>query len=324
MQVFITIDTETAIPAPGPDVSFERLIGRGIWGECAEGDFGTRYIARVLHEHGLKAVFFTEALHASVFGSRHLEEIVQAVQSYGHEAQLHLHCEWMAHAPAIFESRSAENLTEFSLDEQANLLATAKNNLSEAGATAVTAYRAGNYGANNDTLDALVRNGIHFDASYNRDYLGDTCRISRPEALTGPVHIGDLVEVPVTFFYDRPGHTRALQLCACSLAEMRYVLNALHAAGARSATVVLHSFELLSRDMMRVEKIARARFTGLCTFLAENTHRFQTVGFNDVADWREADLGPNPPAVRSAITRTAWRIGEQIAGTLLYQRGKAA
>jgi len=325
VYVFITIDTETAIPAPGPDVSFERLISRGIWGECDEGNFGTRYIARVLHEHGLKSVFFVESLHASVFGPRHLEEIVGVVQGHGQEAQLHLHCEWMAYAPKdVFGGRIAANIWELPLDEQAELLAVARNNLIEAGASAVTAYRAGNYGASNDTLLALTRNGIHVDSSYNLNYLAEDCKISVPEKLTGPVKMGDVVEVPVTWFHDGPGHTRALQLCACSLAEMKYVLNAMHAAGAKAAVLVLHSFELLSRDMSRVEKIARARFLGLCKFLADNSDRFETVGFNDVGHWREEALDDNPPAVRSAVTRTALRIGEQVAGNLLYQRGRTA
>ena len=273
----------------------------------------------------MKSVFFIESLHASLFGPRHLEEVVGVVQDHGQEAQLHVHCEWMEHASKdVFGGRTATDISEFSIDEQAELLAIARNNLMEAGAAAVTAYRAGNYGANNDTLAALVRNGIHFDTSYNLAYLSEACKISVPQKLTGPIKIGDLVEVPVTWFRDGPGHTRALQLCACSLAEMKHVLTSLHAAGAKAAVLVLHSFELLSRDKSRVEKIARARFLGLCKFLADNRHRFETVGFNDVMHWREEALGDNPPAVRSAVTRTALRIGEQVAGNLLYQRGRAA
>jgi len=324
VNVFITIDTETAIPRPRPDIDFGRLVREGIWGECSEGAFGVRYLSQQFQDHGLKAVFFTEALHASVFGPRHLEEIVEVAQAHHQEVQLHTHCEWMEHAPDAFAGRRAENLTELPVAEQAAILAIGKRNLEAAGVSDVTAFRAGNYGANDDTLTALGDQGFRYDASYNAAFLGNPCAISWPDRLTGPVRIGGVTEVPVTWFHDGPNHIRALQLCACSFAEMRHVLSGLEAAGARAASIVLHSSELLSRDKTRLEKIVRARFLGLCKFLADNRDRFQTVGFNDLADWADADLGDNPPAIRSAVTRTAFRMAEQIAGNFLYQRGRAA
>lgn len=324
MYVFITIDTETAIPRPRPDIDFDRLVREGIWGECSEGAFGVRYLAEQFQDHGLKAVFFTEALHASVFGPRHLEQIVEVAQTHGQEVQLHTHCEWMDHAPDSFAGRAGENLTEFPLADQEEILAIGKRNLQAAGVAEVSAFRAGNYGAGDDTLKALSQLGFRYDASYNAAYLGNPCTISWPSRLTGAVRIGEITEVPVTWFHDGPNHIRALQLCACSLAEMRHVLAGMEASGARAAAIVLHSSELLSRDKARLEKIVRARFLGLCKFLADNRDRFQTVGFNDLVDWTETDLGDNPPAVRSAVTRTAFRMAEQIAGNFLYQRGRAA
>jgi hypothetical protein len=325
VHVFITIDTETSIPPPAPDIDFDHLVSRGIWGECDEGNFGTRYMARIFEEYGLKAVFFVEALHASVFGPGHLDETVGVVQSHGQEAQLHVHTEWMAHAPAqLFDGRTGVNIADFSTAEQADILAAGKNNLVEAGVSDVTAFRAGNYGANDNTLPALARNGIHFDASYNASFVGDPCGISWPNRMTGPEKMGEMVEVPVSWFHDGPGHIRALQLCACSLSEMRHVLTGMAESGARAASIVLHSSELLSRDKSRVEKIVRSRFLGLCKFLADNRETFQTLGFNDVAAWRTEELGKNPPAVRSAVTRTAFRMAEQAAGNFLYQRGRAA
>ena len=45
-------------------------------------------------------------------------------------------------------------------------------NLRECGAGEVKAFRAGNYGANWETLRVLGENGIHYDSSHNIDFLG--------------------------------------------------------------------------------------------------------------------------------------------------------
>lgn len=320
MRVFITIDTEPPIPRPGKGIDVRALIAEGVYGECREADIGLRYIARILAEHDLKAVFFTEALHASAFPETPLRDIVRDIEGRGHEVGLHVHSEWLEHLPkAAFDGRAARNVGELPADVQTRVIAAARDNLLAAGSSDIFAFRAGNYGAGNATLRALAHCGIPFDSSYNQPYLGGDCMIETPASLTGPAALEGAIEVPVTAFRDYPGHVRPLQLCACSMAEIRHVLSALHRTQAPAAVLVLHSFELMNRAKTRIERIVHGRFLELCRFLNENRDRFQTAGFGDVLEWREAPP-PAPPIVGSSVLRTLRRMSAQASGALLYGR----
>ncbi len=69
IEVLITVDTELS-SAPG-EITAEAVrenMRRGIYGATAKGEFGLRHQLEVLNRHGLKAVFFVEALFASACG----------------------------------------------------------------------------------------------------------------------------------------------------------------------------------------------------------------------------------------------------------------
>jgi len=59
--------------------------------------------------------------------------------------------------------RIGGNLYDFHRDEQYQILEYARDTLIAAGAPAPNAFRAGNYGANDDTLLALSDLGIQYD-----------------------------------------------------------------------------------------------------------------------------------------------------------------
>ena len=66
-------------------------------------------------------------------------------------------------------------MADFSLDDQKRLLAVGRDLLTDAGAPPPTAFRAGNYGANDDTLRALATLGFTWDSSFNPAQLGGDC-----------------------------------------------------------------------------------------------------------------------------------------------------
>jgi peptidoglycan/xylan/chitin deacetylase (PgdA/CDA1 family) len=321
VDVLITIDTE-AWPLC-PNWREDRLKGdlaRDIDGQTSSGAFGLGYQLDILNRHRLKAVFLVETLFTLAAGTEELQRIVRTIREAGHEVQLHLHTEWLSWAdqsPSPGPRRS--HLKDFSLEEQTELIGLGYRILKECGATSVLAFRAGNYGANTDTLRALSRNGIRYDTSHNTCYLDSDCGMKELGALMEPSMFEGVCEVPISFFRDWPGHCRHAQLCACSAAEMRHALMEAWHAERRSFVIVSHSFELL-RDRHkppyrgRPDWIVIRRFERLCEFLAEHRDKFRTCGFEDVGEYHANGA---PMLLRSGVHRTAWRMAEQLARRVL-------
>ncbi len=142
LEVMITVDVE-AWPRC-PDWRAESLAGdlaRDIYGATPDGDFGIKYQVDVLRRHGLKGVFFVEALMASEIGIDPLSRIVEDIQEAGSEVQLHIHTEWFEKMTTpFFGDKRAYNIRELTRDEQVQVIETAMENLSKAGAESVIAY----------------------------------------------------------------------------------------------------------------------------------------------------------------------------------------
>ena len=326
VNVFITVDTEISPRTRDWRAEdFPRHYRRDIEGATARGDFGVAHQINVLDEYGLKGVFFVEPLFADVVGPEPLRRIVDLVQSRGHEVQLHLHTEWLAHMPADrspLPGRTGNDIKDFSEDEQTVLLARGLENLRACGARNVTAFRAGNYGANFATLRALARNGIRYDTSHNTCYLDSACDMrTDDECFQHPRKIEGVYEFPITYFHDWPGHRRHAQLCACSAAEMEAALMAAWRAGRYAFVLVSHSFELIRRPRSlgpaRPDPVVARRFIRLCRFLADNRDKFVTRGFNDIDP---ASIPPGPASaepLHSSVFRTAGRAAGQLVRRVL-------
>ncbi len=323
LKVFLTVDTEIwpysdgwpvrALPAE--KIQFEAEIAASIYGQTSAGEFGLPYQIEQLNQHGLKATYFLEPLFADRAGNQHLVDIVNLIQHNGQEVQLHLHTEWLSeiHDPAI-PSHFKQYMHNFTLDEQTALIAKGIHSLQAAGVQEVCAFRAGNYGANLDTLRAAYRNGLVFDSSYDACYLGDDCQIVQSDTLLQPRKIEGIWEFPITFFQDYPGHRRHTQLAACSFNEMKTALLDAWQAGWSSFVIVLHSFELVRNrnpnTLCLPDKSNIDRFQRLCSFLAEHTDKFTTTTFSacdvtTIPEIKEVD------ELHSRIYHTAWRYVEQ-------------
>ena len=116
-------------------------------------------------------------------------------------------------------------LHEFDEDEQTALIRWGADALQACGAPRIRAFRAGSFGANADTLKALVRNGIRMDSSYDPAFAGVQCKLPVDRLQLQAWQFDGLLEFPVSAFEDYPGHLRHAQICACSLAEMTHALN---------------------------------------------------------------------------------------------------
>jgi len=201
-----------------------------------------------------------------------IADVVGPIVARGHDVQLHCHAEWLALAPdATFaDGLTGRNIRDFPFPIQRRILVFARDTLVAAGAPTPVAFRAGNYGANDDTLRALAELGIAYDTSHC-PALAETaadCAISLgPQDHQPRPHCG-VVEVPTGSIAGFAGRQRHAQLTALSLRELVAALRYARDENVESLTLVSHSFELLSRDRRRINRLVARRFERFCAALA--------------------------------------------------------
>lgn len=319
-KVQFTVDTELSLKLFQNGASAQENFDSSIAGKCRDGEYGIFYQMDRLEAAGLTGVFFVDPMPALVYGPGVIAQIVEPVLKRGHEVQLHIHTEWLefarGHEHAHLRGR---NIADFAFDDQIRLLEQARALLVMAGAPEPTAFRAGNFGANNDTLRALAAIGVRYDSSFNPAFLDGECGITLP-VQTAPFseHLGVGI-IPVSVIEDRPGSIRAVQLCALSAWEMRDALA--HAAddGWPCFTIVSHSFELLARDRSRGNPIVIRRFDAMCRNIAEH-QKLEPIGFNALVPRNKKSLTTLP----ANLLRTAMRVGEQAVSRIRYEAGIAS
>jgi hypothetical protein len=320
-QILITVDTELSALFHQRGTMLATNFASSINGECAEGRFGIGWQMAQMEARGLKGVFFVDPLPSLVYGEGWLADVVGPITVRGHEVQLHIHTEWLAWAKeSPVDGRQGQNLADFCLEDQRLLLSLALDLLMRAGAPRPTAFRAGNYGADDNSLRVLAELGLTWDSSVNAPYLGGACRIGVSANQVSAVERYGIVEIPVAGLNDRVGQVRPAQICALSAREMRGALS--HAADHQHGAfvIVTHSFEMLSRDRKRANRAVIARFEAMCEAIAADL-RLVTAGFNDLdtamltraSAEQPTRLGPNR-------LRTFARIAEQAVATWRYER----
>ena len=316
--LYITIDTEYSF-------GLARRMGGGgrtenfasaIIGATPSGPLGIHYQMDRFDAHGLKAVFFVDPMPALVWGTAAIADVVGPIVARGHDVQLHLHSEWLEIAGSAnpLGTRTGGNLRDFAFAEQCTLIDYARGVLIAAGAPAPVAFRAGNYGANDDTLRALAELGIAYDTSHCPGIAVSECQISLgPEGRHVQRHC-DTIEVPIGCIAAPGGGLRHYQLTALTDGELLAALRHAVRAGQQQVTMVSHSFELLSRDRQRANRIVQRRFDRLC------------AGLGKIAGLTSATYAASPPEVEAAAAvplphsalRTLRRYAEQALGNALY------
>lgn len=317
-DVLITVDTEMRSSLHRKGMPAADNIASSIFGHTPGGNVGIKWQMSRLDAYGLKGVFFVDPMPALVYGEGILADIVGPIVSMGHDVQLHIHTEWLEWAPsAPVGDRRGRNIGDFSRDDQRILLTIARDLIARAGAPTPIAFRAGNFGANDDTIAVLAELGIVWDSSVNADYLGRECRISFDPDRHMPIEHAGLIELPVSGLTDTPGHFRPAQICAVSSWELRAAL--LHAVrnGHPLFNIVTHSFEMMSRDRQRPNRAVTARFEAMCRAIAE-TAGLRSVRFADLDP--ATLLGADKPRLGANYLRTWFRLVEQAVATWRYER----
>jgi hypothetical protein len=320
-RVFITIDTEYSsglYTGPGQADRVENH-ARSIACVTPEGPIGIPHKLELLARHGQKAVFFVDPMPALVWGVAAIEDIVGPIIAAGQDVQLHCHTEWLEHAGnahPLASRATGKNLADFAFEDQCAILDYARRTLISAGAPPPVAFRAGNYGADDQTLRALAALGLHYDSSHCPALVGGACRISLGSDARDPVgHMG-VIEVPVGSIGTLGGGQRHAQITALTLGEMLAAIRHARDSGRQAFTLVSHSFELINRRKMAVNRVVRRRFTGLVRALA-TMRGVETGSYVHTPPAPRLTLGPNEPLPATAI-RTGMRVAEQFVSNTLY------
>ncbi|HUT35662.1 MAG TPA: polysaccharide deacetylase family protein [Planctomycetota bacterium] len=209
------------------------------------GTWGIERLMDCFDARGLKATFFVSTLEELHHGEEHVKRICSAVLDRGHDAQLHLHPNWWK------GDFARKRLTDYSLEEQTELVRLAKEAYRRACGSEPVAHRAGGLLVNADTFRALAANGIPMDSSVAIGHipyeLGEG--VTPPNV---PRRLGSVIEVPVTTFAQmRLGPwapRRHFDLNADSLSELKLVVDRAVQQGAAAACLLMHSFSLIARN----------------------------------------------------------------------------
>ena len=312
LKVFITIDTE--VWEFYSDI--QKNVHSGLWGLIDNKEYGLKYQLKQFKEYGLKATFFLEPLFSYHSGKQPLFEAISCINDFHQEIGLHIHTEWLNDVETLgYQLTNIHpNIGDFNFQEQVSILNDGLKLLQEGGAKDVCSFRAGNYGADSNTLKALNHIGIKYDTSYNHSYLGAPCNIQKNNN-TSPYFHENTIEFPITHFLDYPNHYRHLQLTACSFLEIRDALLSSWKNDQYCCVLVMHSFEWIKRvhkDNTHVlDPTCLKRFHNVCQFLANNADKFETNAFSEL-DSTEALKSRKPFTPRAKISSTLVRLYEQI------------
>ena len=294
INVFLTIDTEHSIggafqyPALKPVGSNRRVF-------CCFNDkaHGIALIMDIADRFGLRMTFFVEALSSLYFGIQETRKICEAILSRGHDVQLHVHPNFLNFSlPEPRAKKYPDTIGSYNLERQMEILEYAKQILEKCGVKQVTAFRAGNYGANMDTLKALKSIDISIDCSYNQACVGTSCLL--PDLQINDLSLIDGVfELPVTNFTEHflhlNGRMKYLDINGISASQTAHLLAQSAENGLQHITLVMHSFSFIKNfdpqyKRVRVRNFKIKEFETICRFLSENSHIFNVISVGQLKD----------------------------------------
>jgi hypothetical protein len=266
-QVLITVDNEVGEAAADDPQGFEKFV-LGIIGEQS---YGSPFIAKIANEYSFPVEFFTDIYESAVFGAAKYEQHCQQLVAQGHFIQLHTH-------PGFEFDLKRRNLYQYTLDEQNEIIQTGAKRIASWVGRWPTAHRAGMYGADSNTLDALITNGICIDSSYYHQH--PNCKLNLP-TVNSPFfsHCQKLLEIPVTTIKTYPSvfgipistQSRFQKLDVNGM-DAKRITAAISKLNGKVAFIVifLHSSSFIKRESngdISVDKIAINSFRSALTLI---------------------------------------------------------
>jgi len=284
VNVFITVDIEPSIGGAFRNPNL-RPVGteKRIYGRVGNRYYGIPLIMDIADQYNIPLTFFVEVLNKYFFGEEETKEVCQYIISRGHDVQLHLHPNYLNFLKADRQKlHFSDNISDYNFRSQVDLIREGKDLLLGYGVRSAVAFRAGNYGANGDTIKALRQNAFLIDSSYN---LGNPrCTKIVGRKINDVTNLGGVWEFPITCFIEsvpfRQKRFKPLDINGVSFQEIESVLNKAHLNGPQNITIILHSFSFLNTYDLQYAKVKPRwrvieRFKKLCQFLSKKSSAFE-------------------------------------------------
>ena len=185
-NILVSIDTE----GPAGIDPVERMI----YGRLKDGqEYGIKFLMKLFDERSIRGLFFVDIPEMVDHGTEKIERVLKDIDQSGHDIGVHVHPDHMADPHRRY-------LWEYSASEQYDIIARCTEFYEKVLHRAPISFRAGRYGANNDTIDILERLGYKYDMS--EFYASRYCKITPEITWNRIAQCGDkkLREVPVTTF----------------------------------------------------------------------------------------------------------------------------
>lgn len=269
--VFFTCDVESTSKG-NPELD--------IWGKEGNNYHGINKMMDILEKHNIKGTFFVNVYEEKKFGEEELQKVCQEINRRGHDVELHTHPKYLL--PEV------NTMQDAGLDKQIEIISYGKALIYKWINKEVVAHRAGAYGADENTLEACLRNGIFIDSSRNYVYakyqglVNNQQSLNTFEIINFPQAQMKLLEIPVTTYYQfkfgKFVAPRILDLESTSLAEFKHIFK--EAARFKVGTVVImsHSFSF-SRYNPRVARNIESKMNQLMV-LIKNTPELEPATFD--------------------------------------------
>lgn len=291
VNVFITVDTEHSIGGAFREPKLKPVGNeKRIYGKIGDKYYGIPLIMDIADSYNIPVTFFVEVLNKYYFGKNESRKVCHYILNRGHDVQLHLHPTYLNFTQSdpgklIFK----DNMSSYNINRQVELIEEGKTLLTEYGVKNPVAFRAGNYGADKNTLTALSQNGFFFDSSYNLAF-PQKSRLLGIEHLNDIIKINDIYELPITCFKESipliANRIRPLDLNGASFNQIKKTLEFTHENNMHCVTIILHSFSFIhSKDFqyvkVKIRKNVIQRFKKICSFLSENSQYYRVRRLDD-------------------------------------------
>jgi hypothetical protein len=292
--VYITFDVDCRMVGAWQNPHLKPVSPRlGMMGEYGDKRYGIPLICDILRQRDLKATFFVEPFNDELGYPGETEPVVHHLVEQGQDVQLHIH------PNHIHYGQQQAGQTYVQTDQMADLSREVQQQMIEEGATRLkrwsgirpTAFRAGNMGASEKTLEAMAAAGLWIDSSYTFPYVGGQCRFNEKQRYNGGKWYGDVLEMALSA-YQQPKveglhPSKPVDLMGSSFEECRDAVKMICDTGA-DAVLILHSFSLFKvRDKQyrdgRLNRIVTRRFEKFCDWLAINRETYPPRTFSDLA-----------------------------------------
>ncbi len=235
-KVLVSIDTE----GPAGTDPVEHMI----YGKTTDGkEYGVRFLMRLFSESQITGLFFVDIPEMADHGEEKIARVIKEIDDSGHDVGVHVHPDHMADINRRY-------LWQYTKEEQYEIIARCTDFYAKVLKKPPLSFRAGRYGADNNTLQVLDKLGYKYDMSefHSSRYCKITPEITWNRVVTCGTN--GLKEVPVTTFrsISTPFYYRNDQIDSGNMpSEFKRNIQAIISEGSVDViSMFFHSFQFLN------------------------------------------------------------------------------